>query len=238
MKYCKGCDSVKEEGCFYRDMSQKDGHSFYCKDCKNKQQLVWAEANRKKSNLLKIGWSEDNKESVRLSNFIWREHNKDKVKKSVIHWRLNNKDKNYLITRKWLKEHPEKKKIYNSRKHIVQMSTPQGRLRNSMGSYLSRLLRLGKGGRPFSSLVGYTIEELKSHLELNFKDGMSWENRNLWHVDHIIPVSAFNYETADDIDFHKCWALSNLRPMWAKENISKKDKVSIPFQPSLLISGE
>ena len=29
------------------------------------------------------------------------------------------------------------------------------------------------------------------------------------------------------------WALSNLRPMWARENIAKSDKIEKPMQPSL-----
>ena len=41
------------------------------------------------------------------------------------------------------------------------------------------------------------------------------------------------YNSADDPDFKKCCALSNLRPMWARENIAKSDKIEKPMQPSL-----
>ena len=58
-------------------------------------------------------------------------------------------------------------------------------------------------------------------LEKNFQPRMTWENYGLWHVDHKIPKSVFNYKNAEDLDFQKCWALSNLRPMWARENMSK-----------------
>jgi 5-methylcytosine-specific restriction endonuclease McrA len=64
---------------------------------------------------------------------------------------------------------------------------------------------------------------------------MSWDNCNEWHIDHIIPKAAFNYEKPEDIDFKKCWALKNLQPLWAKENHEKKDKLLKPFQPSLQI---
>jgi hypothetical protein len=66
---------------------------------------------------------------------------------------------------------------------------------------------------------------------------MTWGNYGQWHVDHKIPISAFNYETPDDIDFKRCWALKNLRPMWAKENISKGAKLDKPFQPALALSA-
>lgn len=45
------------------------------------------------------------------------------------------------------------------------------------------------------------------------------------HIDHIVPVSAFSIRDAGDPDFAACWALSNLRPMWAKDNRRKGAKV-------------
>lgn len=85
-------------------------------------------------------------------------------------------------------------------------------------------------------LVGYSVDELMMHLEKRFEPGMSWDNYGEWHMDHRIPKTAFNYETVDDIDFKRCWALENLRPMWAKENMRKGAKLDAPFQPSLLIA--
>jgi hypothetical protein len=55
-----------------------------------------------------------------------------------------------------------------------------------------------------------------------------------WDIDHVIPVSAFNFTRAEDVDFKHCWSLKNLRPLWRKQNISKRDKLEIPFQPALL----
>jgi hypothetical protein len=82
-----------------------------------------------------------------------------------------------------------------------------------------------KGGRSWQSLVGYTLERLRRHLERQFVRGMTWENRGhgpgKWHIDHILPVSSFKFETPDDADFKACWALSNLRPLWSTDNIRK-----------------
>lgn len=85
-----------------------------------------------------------------------------------------------------------------------------------------------KQGRSWESLVDYTLAELVAHLERQFTKGMSWDNYGLgngkWHIDHIIPVTAFSFESETDPDFKACWGLPNLRPMWGSDNIRKSNK--------------
>ena len=88
------------------------------------------------------------------------------------------------------------------------------------------LMRCGlknKGGNTWCSLVGYTLQELETHLEGAFLPGMSWENygKGGWVIDHIIPACAFTYTQSTDLEFLSCWALSNLRPLWEKDNLTK-----------------
>lgn len=68
-------------------------------------------------------------------------------------------------------------------------------------------------------------------------DGMTWGNYGIngWTIDHKIPISVFNFTSSDHEDFKRCWALSNLQPLWAYDNISKGAKLTKHFQPSLLI---
>lgn len=40
-----------------------------------------------------------------------------------------------------------------------------------------------------------------------------------WQLDHIIPHSLFKYTSMEDNAFKQCWALTNLRPYSAKNNI-------------------
>ena len=56
---------------------------------------------------------------------------------------------------------------------------------------------------------------------------MTWGNYGKWHVDHIIPQAFFKYTSTDDVEFKYCWSLNNLQPLWAKDNIKKKDKILI-----------
>lgn len=81
-----------------------------------------------------------------------------------------------------------------------------------------------KGGRSWQEILGYTAKQLRQHLERQFTKGMSWDNYGEWHVDHIVPVAEFRFTSPDDDAFKQCWALSNLRPLWAKDNLSKRHK--------------
>jgi hypothetical protein len=71
-------------------------------------------------------------------------------------------------------------------------------------------------------VLGCTQQELLQHLEKQFLKGMNWKNRKLWHIDHIIPM-----DTAKTLeDNYKLNHFTNLRPMWAKDNLSKKNNIT------------
>lgn len=167
-------------------------------------------------------WNANNKESVRASCLKYREKNKERVRQLTKIWRENN---------------PEKAKEGVRKRDQRKMNTPKGILNMRMASAIRISLHGSKAGRAWESLVGYTLDDLKHYLEKYFLPGMSWENMGQWHIDHQIPLSAFNFISPDDIDFKRCWSLKNLRPLWAKDNLSKGDRVGRPFQPSLLIKA-
>lgn len=72
-------------------------------------------------------------------------------------------------------------------------------------------------------ILGCSWEELKNYIELQFKDGMTWENHGYygWHIDHKIPVaSAKNFQELLNV-FH----YTNLQPLWAEENMAKGARI-------------
>ena len=85
--------------------------------------------------------------------------------------------------------------------------------------------------------VNYTIVDLKNHLEKTIPNGYDWEDyiNGKLQVDHIIPISAFNFTSANHTDFKRCWALENLRLLPSKENSKKSYTLNQPFQPALRI---
>ena len=107
-------------------------------------------------------------------------------------------------------------------------SKPINVVRARTGGYLRQALkRYGiKEYRKKEEILGYTIEDLYRHLESQFteENGYTWDNMDEWHIDHIRPVSSFDFDSTDHPDFKKCWALNNLQPLWAFDNMSKGDK--------------
>lgn len=172
----------------------------------------------------------DNPEIAKINGAKWRKNNKEKRKVSCAKWLAANPEKRKISTLKWRSENPDKVKANKLR----QRSTLMGALNMNMAVSIRQSLSVGaKNGRHWESLVDFTASKLKTHLEKLFLPGMAWENRGEWQIDHKIPLSAFNFTTAEDLDFKRCWSLKNLQPMWAKENMSKNNKLDKPFQPSL-----
>jgi hypothetical protein len=129
---------------------------------------------------------------------------------------------------------PETRKRVRERTRKRRIIDPHFRFISVLRSHIAGSLKGAKGRQRWEALVGYSTKELKMHLERQFKSEMTWDNYGEWHVDHIIPVSAFNFSGPEDYDFKRCWSLNNLRPLWAFDNISKGSKVAEPFQPCLL----
>lgn len=71
--------------------------------------------------------------------------------------------------------------------------------------------------------MGYTRQEFVTHIESQFKEGMSWSIRESFHVDHITPVDAFL--TAGIYEPKRVNALSNLQPLYPAENRAKSNKI-------------
>jgi hypothetical protein len=101
---------------------------------------------------------------------------------------------------------------------------PQFKLIQRVRNHVYQYLMLDK---KFSTMtyLGCTAEELKVHLEKQFKPGMSWENYGTtgWHIDHIFPLSKANLKDEEQVE--KVFHFTNLQPLWAHDNLSKGNKL-------------
>lgn len=118
---------------------------------------------------------------------------------------------------------PEQKLELNRRRRAERDSNP---LRKSAAIF--RILthkafsrRSMKKGTKTSALLGCDWLEAKMQIEKQFLRGMSWDNFGEWHIDHITPLSCAKTEQELAALCH----ISNLRPIWGIDNLSKGSKV-------------
>lgn len=89
----------------------------------------------------------------------------------------------------------------------------------------SRLGKYVRGDCRISAVrhLGCTIAALRVWLEAQFQPGMTWENygRGGWEIDHITPLIAF--DLTDSEQAKRAVHFTNLQPLWAVQNIAKRD---------------
>lgn len=127
--------------------------------------------------------------------------------------------------------HKQKERIIRDKQFAIKR-----RVGSLIRNYLNRR-GAKKDDKSWSSILGYSASELCDHLESLFLPGMSWDNKNRWQIDHIIPDSYFKYSSYNDAGFHESWKLSNLQPLWAEDNLKKSNKLDYNFQEKEISIG-
>lgn len=96
------------------------------------------------------------------------------------------------------------------------------RIKEALRSRINSAIKgLNKSART-RELVGCDAEFLRLYISAQFQKGMTWANWGKWHIDHIIPCAEFDLRKPDQQ--RKCFHYSNLRPLWAKENLMRKHR--------------
>ncbi len=138
-----------------------------------------------------------------------------------------NKDKIRDRLKQYRQEHKQERNEYVKNKYKTDINYKLSELlRNRVRKAIKSYKRPGSAVKD----LGCTVQELKDHLELQFKPGMTWDNHGQWHIDHIKPLSIF--DLSDPEQFMEACHYSNLQPLWAKDNLSKSNKV--PKEPNEL----
>ena len=131
-------------------------------------------------------------------------------------------EKDILKHNEWLQKKEEsRQKRLKSKREWQKKKRAENEAFRLEGAIRARMNNALKGGKKNQSIrdLPYTTSELMNHLESLFTSGMTWDNYGKWHVDHIKPCALFNHSIVSD--FHECWALFNLQPLWARENSAK-----------------
>ena len=193
--------------------------------------------NKEKENKDSIEYQQKNKEHCSEVKKQWYENNPEYNKQ----WRLNNPEYDRINSEKINKRRREHRKNNGDSQREYERNRRSGNLKVNLSERTSnairRTLKDEKKGRHWEDLVGYKLDDLIKHLQKTLPEGYTWNDvlDGKLHIDHKIPISAFNFTKPEHVDFQRCWELSNLRLLPARENISKSNKLYKPFQPSLAI---
>lgn len=245
IRKCKKCSQEKDL-LFFVKKKKKDGTIYYlytCLECnKNYNKSYFGSYYQSnKSKLIKTSreWYQNNTDKKKDYDKEYNKINKDKKKKY---------DKNYLL----LNKDKINNRIYNYRKNR-RRTDPVYRLRKSISYSVWYYLNLNNSDKNNESVIKYlpyTMLELKNNLESKFESWMTWDNYGSyhisswddsdsstwkWNIDHIIPQSRLLYTSMEDDNFKKCWALDNLRPLSAKQNLLDGNKMESKKLYNLLL---
>jgi hypothetical protein len=221
MKKCTDCKIELEEEQFSKDKSRGDGLNCRCKRCSTERHREYVRRNKEKISSHNKKSYERHKEKRKQYAKNNYEHVKqvrklreDDLKKYQKEWQQNNKQKRNEQAKNW-----QRNRKKNDPKYKIDSVI-------STSIYQSlKIFNLSKSKCGWQDAVGYTLKELTEHLESQFDESMNWDNYgSYWHIDHIKPKSLFVFESLEDEQFKQCWALNNLRPLEAKENIRKSNK--------------
>ena len=129
----------------------------------------------------------------------------------------------YTDTRKqWEQANQDKLREQNAEKERNYRSQKTNRaLGSALRCRMRAVLRGTSASAGMVELLGCSVEQLRQHLYDQFLPGMTWENwgREGWHIDHILPCAHFDLNSEDEQQ--KCFHFTNLRPLWATDNLKK-----------------
>lgn len=93
--------------------------------------------------------------------------------------------------------------------------------RDGIADLLRAAVVANRRSRTVERRLGYSVADVRAHLEQLFQPGMDWDvfATGAIHIDHVIPKAAF--DLTNDDEWRECWALENLQPLWAADNLRK-----------------
>lgn len=224
-RVCKKCGIEKGVDCFYPDNRNPGHFRPKCKDCMSEEsserrERLDSEERRVKEREKSLKYRAENPEKVSEYRKSYYDEHAEEAKQYSKEYRENNLE----ASRAWARDNDKRK------------TDSVAKLRNTISGLIRHQIKSGggsKAGKSVSKYLGFTADELKTHLENQFKSWMTWDNYGryhaktwddndpatwTWQLDHIIPQSDFQFKSMDEENFKRCWALENLRPLSAKQN--------------------
>lgn len=213
MKKCLGCSASKPltTANFYADARATDGFCSRCKDCVKAAAKVSYLANKEQKIQAAARWRRENPE--RYAEHVAK-HKSGRTAESFRETKRKSAAKRAHVAI------PKRRE----RERMKWASDPDYRFGKVLAHQIRKAIGKSKSGAAWESLLGYSCQELRAHLERQFTGSLGWGNYGSeWHIDHIRPVSSFDFGS-DPNAIRECWSLTNLRPLAVEENLRKGAK--------------
>lgn len=245
-KACTKCGETKPVSQFGKTNKNLDGYNSECKDCKMVVSKAWAQQNRQR--LRELDAQRRHRPESRAKILEAKKRARDKARELRPHKEravVLHQAHVYAFMRlslhcehvnRWAAYAKECRTLHDA--HVKALkgneaahfrfkykNDPKFALYHRLKRWMHKHLGGKTDSRKWAQILGYTPDQLRIHLEKQFAKGMTWENKGEWAIDHILPVASFEINGFDDPNFHACFGLQNLRPMWSRENISKGKKI-------------
>lgn len=235
-KICNKCKESKSICFFGKNNSRKDKINTICKNCDRLKSKKYREKNKEKCSQSQKKFYEKNKERQSTYNKEYYNKKREEIIDRNKKYYYNNIDKYKITKKEWRDKNKEKvlkkskeygkknRKLLTEYEKTRRNNDPLFRtiryVRNRINQYLKSKNYI-KNSKSFD-LIGCSPEFLKSHIENQFTEGMSWDlmGKKI-HIDHIIPLSSGR--NIDEIN--KLCHYTNLQPLWAKDNLVKSKKI-------------
>lgn len=165
-----------------------------------------------------------NKESYNESRQKWHEANKDKVRVYQAKYREQNREK---LRAYWQRHYQQNRERAIHRQISYVRNDPNKKMAATLRKQLNRWVKKSTGRHSTQKLLGCSFAEFRNWIEGQFAKDMCWENYGqIWHLDHIMPCSAFDLTKPNQVKI--CFHFSNIRPLSVRENLSKNKRITDP----------
>ena len=245
MKKCSKCEEEKELTEFNKRKDSKDGYSYHCKICINEKRNL--PENKEKKKLADKLYRENNPDIIKKGKEKYVDNNRISLNKRKRNKRKNNKEI-YSLKDKEYREKNKDRILINQKNHREKdidlyreknRLNKQKRIENDPIFKISNHIRkiiltaVKKGGYRKDSrtyeVLGCSFDELKIHIETQFKEWMNWNNHGnytgnyneTWQYDHIIPLSSgMSEEEIITLNHY-----TNFQPLCSRKNLEKSNKM-------------
>ena len=227
-----GCGKIKPIFYFYKNKNGKYGRSSACIECVNKYHKQYSMSHKEEMAAKNKQAYQNNREERLEKQKAYSNAHKEEIKEYSANYYKDNKEDVIEKTKKYASDHRKEVAAYkkewqhNNRDKINKRNAARELV--DINFKLSNLLRkrinsVMKGRTKSGSAVrdlGCTIPELLTYFSTLFllhppnpKTGgmINWDNFGEWHIDHIIPLAAF--DLTDRVQLLIACNYRNLRPL-------------------------